>query len=160
MNFLEQVFGIGKELLWYQMGARAAAIFLITLIYIRFAGSRAFGMRSPFDNVLSILLGAVLSRTIAGASEFFPTIFAAFVIAALHRLFALLSVKSDAFGKLVKGDPVIIAEHGKFIEKNMTRCMVTRKDFDECMREAGIKSIDEVQKAVIERSGKINIVKK
>jgi uncharacterized membrane protein YcaP (DUF421 family) len=157
---LDQLFGTGKELEWYQMGFRSVVVFLITLSFLRYSGSRAFGMRSPFDNVMSILLGAVLARTITGASEFLPTVFAAFVIALLHRFFAWMSLKSDRVGWLVKGSSVTIFENGKMVEESMRECLVTKKDLLESMRESGVETFDELKLATVERSGKISIVKK
>ena len=51
-----------------QMAVRAVVTFLIAIALVRLAGRRSFGMRSPFDTVISLLLGATLSRGIVGAS--------------------------------------------------------------------------------------------
>src|ERR1044072_6816533 len=103
-----------------QTAMRSFFIFIIALILIRFAGRRSFGMRSSFDNVISILLGAVLSRSVIGEGHFFGPVVAALVIAAFHRMFAFISTHSDAFGILIKGNPKILFKDGKFFHRNMT----------------------------------------
>jgi uncharacterized membrane protein YcaP (DUF421 family) len=157
---IDLLFGNGRELEWYQMGTRALVVFLIALTFIRFSGTRAFGMRSPFDNVLSILLGAVLSRTITGASPFFPTVFAGLVLTILHYIFGWFSLRSEFIGKIVKGAPITIFENGQMIKSNMQKSLVTEKDLRESMRRANINSFEDVELAVVERSGRISIVKK
>jgi hypothetical protein len=45
---------------------------------------RSFGGRTALDNIIVILLGALLSRAIVGASGFFPLIASSFVIVIIH----------------------------------------------------------------------------
>ncbi|MFL5752013.1 MAG: DUF421 domain-containing protein [Bacteroidia bacterium] len=159
-TFLEWI-GEGKDLSMFQMGIRTILIFIFALVAIRFSGRRSFGMRSPFDNVVSILLGAILSRVITGASPFFPTIGSALLLAMLHRAFAWVSLKSDAFGRLVKGDQVLIYKEGEFIRRNMNKCLITFKDLEEGLREElNNDQMDNVDRIYVERSGKISVVKK
>jgi uncharacterized membrane protein YcaP (DUF421 family) len=162
MEAFYRLIGEGSGCLtWFQMGLRALMLFVIALIFLRISGRRSFGLRSPFDNVISILLGAVLSRAVTGASPFFPTIIAALVIASLHRIFAWISLHSHAFGKLIKGSPKQIVKDGKIIRKNMDRCLVTDRDLEESIRlEAGVDSLDDIASAYVERGGTISLIKK
>jgi uncharacterized membrane protein YcaP (DUF421 family) len=159
MKWLDELIGGGQPDFW-QMSFRALVVFLAALIYIRFSGRRAFGLHSSFDNVLSILLGAVLARAITGDSPFYSTLFAAFVLAFLHRLFAWLTLKSDFVGKIIKGEALPIYRDGQLIEKNMQKCLITHKDLLENMRHNNIETLDEVSSANVERSGKISFIKK
>ena len=43
--------GTSESLDMLQMSLRAAACFVVALVLVRIAGRRAFGMRTPFDNV-------------------------------------------------------------------------------------------------------------
>ena len=70
MNITE-IFGSGEDLSPMQMAARAFVMFFIALLLIRLAGMRVFGIRTAFDNILVIMLGAILSRGVAGSSPFF-----------------------------------------------------------------------------------------
>ncbi len=161
MNEFYQLIGEGKELDPFQMAIRAVIIFLIALIFIRFSGRRTFGMLSPFDNVISILLGAILSRAVIGESPFFSTILVAFIIVVLHRLFAWIALYSGAFGSMIKGNATIIYKDGEVIRKNMKRFYITDKDLLEGIRlQAHVDSLDEIKAAYIERDGKISVIMK
>ena len=70
-----------KELNLWQMGLRAAVIYIAGWIMVRVAGDRRFiGKHAAFDVILSIIFGSTLSRTINGSAPFFPTIGAGFVL--------------------------------------------------------------------------------
>jgi uncharacterized membrane protein YcaP (DUF421 family) len=103
MESFYRLIGEGRELTAAQMCIRAIIIFIVTLLLIRLSGRRSFGMRSPFDNVISILLGAVLSRAITGSSPFFAVIISCTLITAVHRGCAWICLYSKRFDELVKG---------------------------------------------------------
>src|SRR6476620_3419340 len=107
-DLINTLFGEGKDLNTLQMASRAFVLFFITLILIRLAGMRTFGIKSAFDNCVIIMLGAVLSRAITGASAFIPTIVASVVLVAVHKILALLSVNNKTISHLVKGKPISI----------------------------------------------------
>ena len=70
MDVIRLLFGDGTELTTWQMADRALVTFVLALAMIRLAGRRSFGQRSPFDACTTVLLGAVLSRAVVGASPF------------------------------------------------------------------------------------------
>lgn len=156
-----EIIGEGTDLTPLQMSVRALIVFISALVLIRISGRRSFGMRSPFDNVISILIGAVLSRAVVGASPIGSTLMASLLIALLHRLFAWIAIYSDAFGRLIKGDARLLYEDGKFHEKNLRKSLITEKDFQEGLRtNANVDSLTQVKSAYVERDGSISVVKK
>ncbi|MGZ3863843.1 MAG: DUF421 domain-containing protein [Bacteroidia bacterium] len=161
MKLLVEIFGEGNNLTILNMCSRTALVFIIALILIRISGKRAFGMNMPMDNVITILLGALLSRAIVGASPFIATIASALLMVILYRICAQLAVISKAFGKLVKGKELLIYKNGQMLHENMKKAMVTEKDLVEEMRiKANLDSLKNVEAAYIERNGEISIVKK
>jgi len=161
MEALIEIFGKGKDLSVFQMCMRTALVFGITLFFIRISGKRTFGMHMPMDNVITILLGALLSRAIVGASPFIATIASGFMIIVLYRLCAALSVFSKRFGRAVKGKEELIYKDGIMIKDNMNKCMVTEEDLiEEARINSNLGSLKDVETAYVERNGEISIVKK
>jgi uncharacterized membrane protein YcaP (DUF421 family) len=157
----EDLIGEGTDLTSLQLGIRAFLVFIIAIILLRLAGRRAFGMGAAFDNVISILLGAVMSRAVVGASPFIPTIVGTVVIVGLYRIFAWLSLRSENFGRMVKGEAKLIYSRDKMNKTQMNHCLVTEKDLLERVHhEANMDTIEEVDKAYLERDGAISIIKK
>jgi uncharacterized membrane protein YcaP (DUF421 family) len=161
MELLKELIGEGDKLSPLQMTVRTVIIFIVTLILIRLSGRRSFGMRMPLDNVITILLGGILSRAVVGASPFCSTLAAATTIAVMHRLFGWLGFYSKWFGKVVKGEEKIIYSGGKIHEENMKHCMLTEKDLLEGIRlGSNMNSVEEVDEVYMERDGQISVVKK
>ena len=159
---IEYLFGTtGNELSVLQMGSRAAVVFFVALIFIRIAGIRAFGMRSPLDNIILLLLGAILSHAVVGDIAFFPTLAACFIIVLLHRILAIISLYSPLFGRLMKGSAVPLIKDGEPLKDNMNKSLISNHDMEEAVRLRGrTEKLHDVKAAYLERSGEISIVKK
>lgn len=160
-DMIEQLFGAGKDLSAGQMAMRAFVMFFITLVLIRLGGVRMFGKKSSFDDIMVIMLGAVLSRGVVGASNFGATVAAASVLVALHRLSSILCFKSAAIEKWIKGKPVILFQQGKIIESNLMKCSLSEADLLESLRlETKATSFQDIETAQMENNGRISFVKK
>jgi uncharacterized membrane protein YcaP (DUF421 family) len=161
MDLIEQLIGTGKELSVSQMTVRTILIFLFSLLLIRIAGKRSFGMRMPLDNVLTILLGAILSRAIVGASPFLPILCSAFMLTLLYRIFGGLAFYNKWIGKMVKGSSQVLYKDKKLMEENMKKSMITHHDLMEGVRiSSNIDSLDKVDTVYEERNGEISVIKK
>lgn len=161
METLTLLFGEGENQTTLQMSLRAVVIFVITLLLLRIAGRRSFGMKSPFDNIIVILLGAILSRAVVGASEFLPTISAATVIAVLHRFGAWLGALNIKFGALIKGQKIPLFEDGKLIHENMKRALISESDLYSSLRNnMHVEDFESIKSAYMENNGQISFVEK
>jgi uncharacterized membrane protein YcaP (DUF421 family) len=159
MEWIILLFGEGSELNALQMGLRAFTLFIIALILIRTSGIRTIGKQSSFDIVVSILLGAVLSRAIVGASPYWSTVFAGFVIVILHRLLAWICLRHSKLGVFLKGEERLLYTDGKFLKENMEKAFLTDGDLLESVRlQINKNSLDSVKEIHLERSGKISVI--
>jgi uncharacterized membrane protein YcaP (DUF421 family) len=61
---------------------------------------------------------------------------------------------------VLEGEPIVVVEDGKPIEKNLHRERMTFAELMAEARQQQIASLDEVQWAVIETSGNISFIKK
>ena len=160
MNITE-LFGTGENLSPIQMAARAFIMFFIALLLIRLAGMRVFGIKTAFDNILVIMLGAILSRGVVGASPFFSTIAAAAAMIAVHKLLAWLAMKYVWVGKLVKGYRRSLYHNGVMREDNLRKTQISKDDLMEGVRrEINKNTLADVEQVYIEKNGEISVVRK
>jgi uncharacterized membrane protein YcaP (DUF421 family) len=161
MHWLIQLFGESKDLSALQMSLRGVVVFIVALILIRISGRRSFGMHMPLDNIISILLGAVLSRAVVGASPFLPIMLSGLAIVLMHRLFTWLTAHNETFGKWVEGTKIDLYKEGGFRKTNMQKGLVSEEDILQGVRKSALtEDMNRIEKVYIERNGEITAVKK
>jgi uncharacterized membrane protein YcaP (DUF421 family) len=156
---INNLFGSGEQLTPLQMGARAFIMFFITLALIRIGGMRIFGKKTAFDNILVIMLGAVLARGVVGASPFFSTVAAAAVMVIIHKILALLAMKYIWIGKIVKGVHRPLYKNGELNWKNMSITAISKDDLMEGVRlQINSDNLEDVKEAYIEKNGQVSVI--
>jgi uncharacterized membrane protein YcaP (DUF421 family) len=161
MKQIIEIFGEGKDLNMLQMGARGIIIFVAALVLIRISGRRSFGIKTPMDTIVALLLGAMLSRAVAGVSPFWPVVFTCFIIAVLHRLFGLLMVYNSRLSSIIDGEKIVLFRDQQFIAENMKRALVCKEDIMQGVRKvAKTERLDKIDKIYIETNGEITVINK
>src|SRR5882757_821216 len=110
-----QLFGYGSELTALQVCVRTLLMFFIAIILLRVGGIRIFGKKSAFDEVVAVILGAILSRGIIGASPFGTVIASGAVLVIIHRFIAWVCIRSPFLSGLINGKPVLLYSNGKLL---------------------------------------------
>lgn len=160
-EMLEKILGAGDNLSILQISTRTVIVFIYTLILIRIAGRRSFGLRAPIDNIIIILLGALLSRAVLGASPFLGTLLAGFILAVLHRIVGILCLKNQMLDNLFKGNKIPLYKNGKIIEHNMLRSLTNDQDLMEAVRlRIHVDSLDQIEAIYMEQNGEISPILK
>ena len=162
-DFISPLLGLGveaKNLTFLQISLRGIVVFLVTLLMVRLSSRPSLAEKTAFDAVLLVILASVLSRAINGSATFFASIGASFVLVFVHRFFAWIACRSHAFGKLIKGCPVVIVENGRIDWRMMRRHQISQHDLEEDLRlDAEIEDLSKVRIARVERSGDISFIK-
>ncbi|MGD1922307.1 MAG: DUF421 domain-containing protein [Pleurocapsa sp.] len=151
-----------QQLSIWQMGLRAAIIYLAALIMVRMVGQRRFiGKYAAFDVILSIIFGSTLCRAINGNSGFFETIFAGFVLVVIHWLVSAIAFHFTQFESKIKGQARTLIRDGQLCHKTMQSCHITKNDLTATLRlKCQIERLDLVEKACIESNGDISFILK
>lgn len=140
---------------------RAIVVFSFVFLLTRVIGKRELGSLQPFDLILLIVLGDALQQ---GLTQDDYTITGAFLvvgtIAVLQVFVSWLSYRFPRARPILEGEPVIILQDGKPIEKNLKRERLSVEDIAEEARKQQIAHLDEVRFAVLETGGSISFIKK
>lgn len=161
MNLLIEIFGQGKNLTTLQMSCRGIVVFVIAFLLIRISGRRSFGIRTPLDNIIVIVLGATLSRAIVGASAFVPVVITCFLIVCMHRGFGWLISRSNRFAKFVEGNKILLFNKGEFIDDHLKRALLCKEDVMQGVRRSALtEDMEQIDRCYIERNGEVSAIKK
>lgn len=156
---LIEIWGKNENIGIPEIAARAAVMFIFMVIMIRLSGMRSFGKGDVFDNILTILLGAVLARGIVGATPFLSAVAGGITIMLIHGLLSSLTFYHRWIGKTVKGKYLLLYQHGEFIWENMKVTHMTKHDIEEQLRlSLHTNSLADVDEIYFERTGKVSFV--
>jgi uncharacterized membrane protein YcaP (DUF421 family) len=140
---------------------RAAVVYLCLLILLRITTRKIMRSATPLDMSVIFLFGGLGVQPILGEDRSLTSaLLAAFTIAGLHMLISALKPKVPLIGWISEGTPVIVFENGRFNTARLRRLRVEDKDVIAEMRQNGHRSLDEVEKVVVEHNGGISIIAK
>jgi len=158
---IHNLIGRENDLTALQMAVRGVLVFIVAYLLIRISGRRSFGMKSPVDNIIVILLGAILSRAVVGASPFLPVVVVSLVIVLIHRVWGWLISTYPKLGKFAEGEKILLYAQGKFMEIKMKRALICKEEIMQQIRGVlHVEDLEKVDKIFMERDGKISIILK
>ena len=140
---------------------RAAIAFLFILLLTRIVGRRELNTLEPFDLILLVTIGDLVQQGVT-QNDFSVTGMALAVgtIAILTVVFSYLSWRFRGLRPVLEGQPLILIEDGKVIDKNLRRNRLTQEEIAAEARFQQIDSFDKIRWAVLETSGKISFIEK
>ena len=128
---------------------------------MRFMGKREVGQLSLFDLIIILSIADLMVLGIDGFDEdIFYSIIPMLVVAAIQKIMAFLSLKFSKIRDMVDGKSSYIVIDGKINVNEMKKQRYNMGDLYTQLRESGIKSIQEVEIAVLETSGKLSSFKR
>ncbi len=141
---------------------RALVVDLFLLVVFRLAGRRSLSQVTTFDLILALIISEAIQQALIDNDD---TLTNAFVVVltlvAVDVLLSVLKQRSDTVERVLEGIPVVIAARGGLRTKAMDMERVDESDILEAGREAhGLRSLDDVDYAVIERGGAVTVVPK
>ena len=141
--------------------ARALVMFVFVWFVTRAVGRRELSTLEPFDLILLVVLGDLIQQSVT-QNDFSVTggILAGGTMAAMTMLFSWLAFRFRRLQPVLEGDPVILVERGKTIDRNLRRNRITLEELAAQARLQQIAHIDEIEWAVLETSGQISVIPK
>ena len=133
-------------------------LYLYIIICYRIMGKKEVGKLSIIDLIVSILIAEIAAMSIEEKdSSILISIIPITILTIIQIVFSYLSLKSDKFRKLVDGNPTLIINKGKINFKEMSKLRYSLDDLVSQLREQKIKSIEEVNYAILENNGKLSV---
>jgi len=140
---------------------RAIFLYAFVVFLIRVMGRRELSSLSAVDLVLLIVLGDAIQQGLT-QDDYSVTgaVIAVSTIAAVQVLISYLSFRSKRARRVLEGEPIVIVQGGKLIERNMKRERLTEDEVAEEMRKQQIATVDDVEWAILESDGTMSFIPK
>lgn len=140
---------------------RGIFVFVFLYVLMRVIGRRELSSLEPFDLILLVVLGDAVQQGLTQDDYSLTGAFLAIgTIAMLQVAVSYANFRFPRVRPLLDGEPIVLVQNGKPIEKNIRRERVTLDDLRAAARRQSIASLDEVAWAVMETSGAISFIKR
>ena len=146
---------------WWEIVLRASIVYFVMLALLRVSGKRTVGQFTPFDLLVLVLLGdAVQGSMIAGDESLAGGLILAGTLLGWNRLVGYATARSEPVARVVEGKADILARNGTVFHDALKTADLTLDDLEEAMREQDCPAVGEIRLAVLEKDGKISVLKK
>ena len=139
---------------------RAVFAYVFILFLMRIVGRRELSSMEPSDLILLIVLGDLVQNGVTQTDYSMTGVaLATSTIGLLAVATSYITFRSKRAKSLIEGEPLIVLQDGKLIERNLKGERLTPDDVADEARTQGIGDLGEVKWAVLETSGKITFIK-
>jgi uncharacterized membrane protein YcaP (DUF421 family) len=137
---------------------RAFFGYFFLVMIVRIVGRRPGKQMTPFEFVLIFFIGGLALTAIVGDEVSYTNALCQIIAMGLaHYSIAFARSRSPRFARLVDGTPLILLENQCWREQTMAQMRVYDDDVMASARDSGIKSLQDVDSAVLERNGEISV---
>jgi uncharacterized membrane protein YcaP (DUF421 family) len=140
---------------------RAAYGYLFLVFIVRVVGRRPGKQMTPFDFVLIFFIGGLMLTAMVGdEASFTNALLEIMTMAAMHFLLVWLRDRSSRFARVVDGTPLLLLQKDGAREDVLRNAGIAYEDLMASARDEGLKDLNAVDYAVLERNGEISTIPK
>ena len=138
---------------------RATVAFLFIYVVTRAIGRRELAGLEPFDLILLVVLGDLIQQGVT-QSDYSVTgsIIVISTLGVLTAGVAWLSFQVRRLRPLLEGEPIVLVENGRPVERNLRRERLTVEEVQAEARLQQVASLAEIRWAVLETNGRISVI--
>jgi len=138
---------------------RAVVAFFFVYFLTRVIGRRELSSMQPFDLIMLVMVGDLVQQGVT--QNDFSVTGALLVGSTIGLLTVFVSYASFRFPRLrpmLDGEPVIVVEDGKPIDRNLRRNRITHEELAAAARLDGLDAVGDIRWAVLETNGRISFI--
>lgn len=140
---------------------RCLLFYCIIAVAYRFMGKREVGELSVMDLIVSIFIAELAAISIENYKDnIFLSILPIVALVIVQFLIARISLENEDIRNTIEGEVSVIINRGKVNFEEMLKQRYNLDDLLTQLRSQGVKSIEEVDYAILETSGKLSVFKK
>lgn len=136
-----------------------ATIYIFITVAFRIFGKKELAQLSVLDIVFVLLISNAVQNAMVGSdTSLLGGLIAACTLFILNYIFKYLLYRFRKFSHLIEGEPVILVLDGKVKDRNLRKMEISTDELIEAIHEHGVKSIRDVNIAILEVDGNISIM--
>ena len=140
---------------------RTVFFYFIIIFAYKLMGKRELGELSLIDFVISTVLSQMIAISIENYKDpLIYTLVPLIILVLLQILLAIITLKNKKIRNFIDGKESLIINKGVLNIKEMIKQRYSLDDLLTQLRDKDIRSIDEVEYAILETGGKLSVFKK
>ena len=139
---------------------RTVLFYFVVVIAYRIMGKREISQLEVTDLIISVLMAELIAISIENIDKSIMfTLGPIIVLVIIEMILSKISLKSKNINNILSGKPSLLIVNGKVQYKELIKNRYTLDDLLLELRQKSIKSISDVEYAVLEQNGKLSIFK-
>lgn len=139
---------------------RTVFFYFLVVIAYRIMGKREISQLQVIDLIVSLLMAELIAISIENINDpMYLAIFPICMLVLLEVILGKISIKSKKFNEMMTGKPSLLIENGKIKFKELMKNRYTLNDLLLELRQNSIKTISDVEYAILESNGKLSVFK-
>lgn len=135
-------------------------IFVLLIALSRIMGRKILSQMTYFDFVTAITIGTITGAYVTTEIRGAWVLVSPVVLTICTLGLAFLTLGSLPARKIIKGEPVVVIQNGRILEKNMLKLRYTIDALEMQLREKGVFNFNDVEFAILEPHGQLSVLKK
>ena len=137
----------------------SACVYVFIIIAIRIFGKKEIAQLSIIDLVFILLISNAVQNAMVGSDTSLPGgLCAAGTLFIVNYALKYVFYRFPNLSAIVQGDAVMLVYEGKIIKENLTKFRISVHEIEEAAREHNVKSVEEIDLAILEVDGNISIL--
>ena len=146
---------------WTLVILRSVFILIILFAITKWLGKRQISQLSFFEYIAGMTIGDIAAQVSTGLdSKFFHGVFAILIFAVVPFFTGIFSLKNKTARDFFEGKSTVLIKDGKILEDNLKKEKYTSDELLELLRGKNAFSVADVEFAVLEPSGELNVLLK
>ncbi|MDZ5713410.1 DUF421 domain-containing protein [Jeotgalibacillus haloalkalitolerans] len=146
---------------WLMVIVRGLLMVMVLFVCTKLLGKKQISQLSFFEYVTGITIGSIGAEVITGLDrQFLHGVLGIVSFISIPLIIDYISLKSKKVRDLVEGEGTVFIQQGKIIEKNLKKERYSTDELMELLRRKDVFSISDVNFAILEASGELNVMLK
>jgi uncharacterized membrane protein YcaP (DUF421 family) len=140
---------------------RPVIVYVALIVLLRIFGKRELAQLNPFDLVVLLSLSNTVQNAIIGDDNSLSGgLLGAATLLTVNYLVVRFVLRHRRLDQLLEGSPVSLIEHGKINKRALAKELMSVSELTIVAHRQGFKSLDDVDRCVLESGGAFNMVRK
>jgi uncharacterized membrane protein YcaP (DUF421 family) len=133
---------------------RPVIVYFFLVLGLRLAGKREMAQLNPLDLVVLLLLSNTVQNSIIGNDNSVTGgLVGAATLLVLNWAVVRFLFRHEKLERIVEGDETLLVDGGAILEDRLAKEVITRAELLEAAHKQGFRTLDEVERAVLEPDG-------